>query len=609
MKKLFLLLFVSFNLYAQNDNTKVLAKVGNKTITLQEFRERYELTPQIGRQNKNRDEYLKEELLYSMIAEKLWSIQSENLDMDTSEVMRYTFDALQKMYWRDALYTEEVKNKAVIDPKEYLVARSRSAWNLKTKYLYSESKEGIDSLYNILNNGFPFDSLLAYRPEYSLQHEAYIVTFGKMEKFVEDTLYNLKVGNFSVPLKSPEGWYIFKIDGIEQNLITDEKQAKALEKNIKQIVEARATAKSFNAFVNPFFANMNVNADGEIFWSLSNRIIRKLNERKTTANIKDGENVALTEEDYNSILKEIPSDTLNAIFIKFQKEPVNLRVFLHDFFFEGFYSNNLEPNIIRAKLNSRVKMFIEKELLAREAYKRNLNNTEDVKHFLNMWRDNYLSTLYRNSLMKDIKVSDDEVLEKYNSQNNLANLTKQVNIIELLTDSLEVVDEILNKIAAGADFKELAAKHTKRIWTKKSNGEFGFFPVNAYGEIGRIAADMEIGEIYGPLKTDDGYSIFKLIDKKEAVIENPKPFDEIKGELKKQLKVEKISQKLIDNTVDLANKYGVSVEENLLKSITPSNFSMVVYRYMGFGGRILAVPYSAPFINWVQKWKQENKLP
>lgn len=609
MKIFAVLMFSSLVLLAQNNADKVLAKIGNKTITLREFKERYELTPQIGRHNKQREEYLKEELLYSIIAEKLWALEAETLNLDTNEIMKYTFAALEKMYWRDALYSEEVKNKIKIDPKDYVVARQRSAWNLLTKYLYAEKKTEIDSLYQILLNGFPFDTLLVHRPENSLQKEPYVVYFGRMEKFVEDTLYGLKQGNFSPPLKSPEGWYIFKVDSIVQNIISDEKQAKALEKNIRKVVEARATNQAFNNYVNPFFKDMNISADGEVFWSFSNKIIEKLYKRKEKAKIKDGENVALIDEDFENILKEIPKDTLDMPFIKFQKNPVTLRVFLHDFFFEGFYSNNLDKNVLRAKLNSRVKMFIEKEMLAREAYAKNLNNSEEVKHFLSMWRDNYLGLLYRNTLMKDIKVSDDEVLNKYNESNKTILPTMQVNIIEVLTDSLEVVEMVLDKLDKGADLGELAKKHTKRLWTKERNGEFGFFPVNSYGEIGRIASEMEIGEIYGPLKTDEGYSIFKLIGKKQESENTPKPLEEIKGELKKQLKTEKISQKMIDKTAELANKYGVEVNDQLLKSITPSNLSMVVYRYMGFGGRILAVPYSAPFINWVQKWKQENKLP
>ncbi|MCK7516464.1 MAG: peptidylprolyl isomerase [Ignavibacteriales bacterium] len=53
---------------------------------------------------------------------------------------------------------------------------------------------------------------------------------------------------------------------------------------------------------------------------------------------------------------------------------------------------------------------------------------------------------------------------------------------------------------------------------KKSNGEYGLFPVTENGEIGRIASTMNVGDIYGPLELKEGYSIFKLIDKQGTEI-------------------------------------------------------------------------------------------
>ncbi|MBU0559438.1 MAG: hypothetical protein KKG93_07660, partial [Bacteroidetes bacterium] len=138
-------------------------------------------------------------------------------------------------------------------------------------------------------------------------------------------------------------------------------------------------------------------------------------------------------------------------------------------------------------------------------------------------------------------------------------------------------------------------------------GEFGFFPTTAYGELGRIAGELEIGEIFGPLELDDGYSIFKVIDKKDEAESIPKPFEELKDEIKRKLKAEKLSQKMIDKTVELANKYGVQVDELLLKQIKVTNLTMLVYKYMGFGGRILAVPLTNQFIEWVDDWKEGSK--
>jgi len=67
---------------------------------------------------------------------------------------------------------------------------------------------------------------------------------------------------------------------------------------------------------------------------------------------------------------------------------------------------------------------------------------------------------------------------------------------------------------------------------------------------------------------------------------------------------------MIDNTVNLAHKYGVKVNENLLYNLPVTNYNMMVYRYMGFGGRLLAVPLTPTFIEWVEKWqKSQPDLP
>lgn len=598
------------NVFAQTNDEKMLAKIGNKVITFKEFKDRYELTPQVGRHVKGREEYLKAELLYSMISEKLWAIEAENLGYDTTDIMKLTFKALEKMYWRDALYQEEIRKKVEIDPEDYLEARKRSASIVNTKYLYSERENDIDSLYSIIENGFPFDSLLIIRPEAALQDTPFVVYFGKMGKSAEDTIYNLQIGQYTPPLKAPEGWYIFKIESIVPVSIQSAREAKLVEQNIRKTVESRASQVAYSQYYKTLFKSKKVNADGELFWIFTDKVIKIIQERAAELTPAPRENIYLKAEDYYRISGEIGPDTLGMVFIKFETDPVKLKQFLHEFIFEGFYTNNFEADNIRARLNSRVKGAIEKEILAREALSKGLNNYPDNIHFIEMWRDNYMGTLYKRKLIRDVKVTDEEVYAEYSKEHNTIMYPKQVNIIEILTDSLEVIEKVLQELDKGTDIRELATKYTKRDWTKNNGGEFGLFPTTSHGEIGRVAGTLEVGEIYGPLETEQGYSIFQVIEKKEEQEKIPKPYEEIRNELTMKMKSEKASDSMINNTVDLANKYGVTVDENMLFNVKVNNLTMVVYRYMGFGGRILAVPMTTPFIEWVEKWQHsKDSLP
>ena len=123
---------------------------------------------------------------------------------------------------------------------------------------------------------------------------------------------------------------------------------------------------------------------------------------------------------------------------------------------------------------------------------------------------------------------------------------------------------------------------------REKEGEFGFFPVSEYGEIGRIAANMEIGDVYGPLQTEEGYSLFKVIGKMTDSLDiDP---NELSEELKTKIRYLKVKDFLEGHTADLAEKYNVTINKSLLNSLDLLNAQMVVYRYMGFGGRIQAFP-------------------
>jgi len=367
---------------------------------------------------------------------------------------------------------------------------------------------------------------------------------------------------------------------------------------------------AYKQFFNKFFAGKQINADGYLFWSIADNVIDVLQKRKAANNIKDGEKIDLLIEDFTAIENKLGQDTLKMDFIKFDKNPISVFQFLREFFYEGFYGISVNPDTVRTQLQKRVKRFIEHEMLSREGYARGLQNLPDVKRSIDMWRDNYLSKLVKNKFIDQTKLTEEELKEYYDKNKETNSAPVMVNILEILTYNLDEIEIIMQELDKGTDFKELAKKYTKRLWTKDNGGEFGFFAVNAYREIGAVASNMEIGQIYGPLKLDEGYSIFKLIDKKDGQNIGMRPYEEVKDSLRGIFQIEKLKKNMIDKTVELAEKYGVKINKNVLENTETENFNMLVYRLMGFGGKILAVPMDPIFADWVEKWENnEDSLP
>ena len=289
-------------------------------------------------------------------------------------------------------------------------------------------------------------------------------------------------------------------------------------------------------------------------------------------------------------------------------DPATLKAFLRTLIFDGFKSQTYDFKSIHASLGGKVKTFIEQELLSREGYGQNLHLLPQVQEQVSTWRENYLYQILQNQFIDSAKVSNEEVYQAYLQQNKSEYYPMTVNIIEVLTDSLEIVEKVLSELKQGKDIRELAVQFTKREWTKSKNGEFGLFPVTMHGEIGRIASSMEIGEVYGPLKVPEGYSVFKLIDKQKEKTIPPQPFEKVKSEIERNLTVKKIRSRLNEFTVQLALKYGLSINYELLNSLEVTNINSFGYRTLGFGGRITAVPLISPNVDWVEPWLNSLKV-
>ena len=80
-------------------------------------------------------------------------------------------------------------------------------------------------------------------------------------------------------------------------------------------------------------------------------------------------------------------------------------------------------------------------------------------------------------------------------------------------------------------------------------------------------------------------------------------YDYVKKRISSSLYFKKLEELYELNTAKLAVKYRVKINRKLLKSLNVTSVQMIVYRNLGFGGSITAVPYLTPFYKW------ENWLP
>lgn len=586
-------------IYAQTETGRIVGKAGSRSITENEYIERYEFTPGFRRENKNLSESLKLEFLYTLLAEKLWALEASSLGMDTLEVMKFSKIAFEKMFVRDELYKREILNKIEISETEIVDGYSRSTTNLHINYLISEDEEEIRQLYHLLNQGIPFDSILAESPELQEQKKTVTIVYGQMEKSIEDSLYNLKIGEYTSPILTPDGWYIFILKNRSQQSLAAIVDLTDSRKSVEKIIKARKEKDLYWTFKHKFLSGKKIDVDPVLFESLVQKLSRVLDEKKYTNKIKTGDPVNLLADEVIIIENEFGTDSLKMNFIFFEENPVSLKEYIRSLAFDGFNTTSCNLNYMRALLDNKTREFIEQELIYREGVRLGLNLLPEVQLQVRLWYDNYLFQILQEKFLDSASVTEQEVAAYYSSVQQEENYPALIRISELYTDSLEIINHILNRINSGENFSEIVIQISHEENISIETVESDLLPVSSFGEIGDIALSMNVDEVYGPMNVDGKFLMFKLIEKIESHTIPPVPFGKVKENYKRELLKRKVKVKMNNFTSNLAVKYGLSIDFNILDSIEVTNFSSFGIRHLGFGGKVTAVPLVAPNFNWV----------
>jgi foldase protein PrsA len=139
-------------------------------------------------------------------------------------------------------------------------------------------------------------------------------------------------------------------------------------------------------------------------------------------------------------------------------------------------------------------------------------------------RKDILVSKLQEKLTADVSVTDEQVAAYYTSNNDQFISVKASHI--LLEDE-ETAKKILERAKAGENFGELALQNSTDPSAQTNKGDLGYFRKGDMVEPFETAAfGMKVGEISDLVKTDFGYHIIKLEDKKFDKLED------IAGELK-----------------------------------------------------------------------------
>jgi len=433
----------------------ILAKIGDKTISKNEFirRAEYTIRPPYCRQNTILDKKI---ILNSLIAEKLLALEAGNNNpLSRNQLFQAYLKGRKEQAMRQWLYYEEAYHRVEIPDKEiqrtfnvvgrkyqinyFNVPDSALAWKISQK-LEADSL-AFTSIYQELYG----DTLLPQR-EVEWQSEE--------DEVIEETLYShpLKKGQIIGPLPIEANQYLFIqiTDWTDQKVIANTDVQKRWEDVKKRLTQKKADGL-WNQYIARIMDGKQLEFNSDTFFQvaelLADKYLVSFSNKKEMFDQQFWQKSGTGEHEL--ILNELSQQDklLNAPFFDLDDEIWTVNDFRTALMSHPlvFRKRRFGRREFPEQLKLAIVDLVADEFLTQEAHKRSIDEINVVKRNASMWEDALLGTFQRNIYLEKIGKTKEFIGNPLSVLENHLNVyvdSLQAKFSDLIEVNMEVFHQI-----------------------------------------------------------------------------------------------------------------------------------------------------------------------
>ena len=165
-------------------------------------------------------------------------------------------------------------------------------------------------------------------------------------------------------------------------------------------------------------------------------------------------------------------------------------------------------------------------------------------------------------------ISDDDIRKYYDDHPDLYSTT-QIRASHILVKDEETAKQILAEVKAHPEkFGDLAREKSTDTVTAQKGGDLGMFGQGRMvPDFERVAFSLKAGEISEVVKTQYGYHVILVTERKEG---ERRPFDQVKEQIRSTLKNKLLQDRVRDHFDTLKREAGVKIDDDALVRLNPS---------------------------------------
>ncbi len=525
-----LTLFLVFLLIAGCKNgsktpgSNVLAIVGKKSIDTENFINRFKDYQQ--RTGVSDNGLTRRGLLNNLVTEELLIVEAYNRGYESDVIGKQELERIKVQELLNAYHDSFIRKNVTTTEEELKQLYVNLNTKINARHIYAPTKNKADSLYNLLNQGIPFEKIAKSTFSDPLMQESGgslgYFSVDEMEVPFEEAAFALKIGEISKPKKTSDGYSIIRLDDrISAPFPTVNEFAKHRHKLERYWLKRKihkATKNHSDSLGKVLNINFNDQGVSLLFKSLNKK-----------------------EPDFQEIVesnKKAQPDIENAELLS-----CNMGVWTIEKFREyAKFTSMHYQGMIRSedKLKDFIAGLVIRSNMLDKTKELKMHKKPEYKIKVANEFDAWLLGRVRKDVSKEFIIPEDSLKKYFDEAPEIFAEPAKIRLQEIVLRGNEKVEMITSYLKEGVSFSTLAKQHSVNNESAEKGGDLGFLEARQLGPKAKVILAMNIGEWTGPFEMNSYIVFLKCTDK---ILSQPRNYAQA------QLEVEETVRSLWRNRI------------------------------------------------------------